>query len=116
TSTDASVYVLLVAPMMFAQFDPFESQRRHWKANVIGWVPDHVPGSAVSVSPWRVLPETAGRTVFCGGVGAAAADPMPTSESTAIAKRIFRIRDTSLRRSEERGVGKEGRSGGRWGH
>ena len=29
TSTDVSVYVLLAAPMMFAQLLPFESQRRH---------------------------------------------------------------------------------------
>jgi hypothetical protein len=29
TSTEPTVYVLLVAPMMFAQFAPLASQRRH---------------------------------------------------------------------------------------
>jgi hypothetical protein len=30
TSADVRVYALLVAPMMFEQLPPFESQRRHW--------------------------------------------------------------------------------------
>jgi len=36
TSTDVTVYVFVVAPMMFAQLAPLVSHRRHWKANVIG--------------------------------------------------------------------------------
>src|SRR6266581_8921089 len=30
TSTDVSVYVFAVAPMMFEQLTPLASQRRHW--------------------------------------------------------------------------------------
>src|SRR5919197_5008047 len=30
TSADVSTYVLCVAPLMFAQLPPVESQRRHW--------------------------------------------------------------------------------------
>jgi hypothetical protein len=39
----------------------------------IGAVPDHVPGDAVSVSPSRAVPDTAGIAVFAGGAAATTA-------------------------------------------
>ena len=50
-----------VAPPMFAQLLPSESQRRHWYAYAIGAVPSHVPVVVVSVSPTRAMPERPGR-------------------------------------------------------
>jgi hypothetical protein len=89
------VYVLPVAPTMFEQLAPPVSQRRHWYVNVIGWVPDQVPWSAVRVSPWRVVPEIVGRAVFRGAVVAAAAEPAPTSRTTMSAiRRLSTFRKT----------------------
>ena len=67
TSAEVSPYVCATAVSMFPQFAPPESQRRHWYANEIGCVPDHVPGSADNVCPACPLPETVGTAVFTGG-------------------------------------------------
>jgi hypothetical protein len=70
-STDLRTYVLSVAPPMSAQLPPFWSQRLHWYANVIGWLPLHVPAFAVSVCPTAAEPETVGGFVAAGFVAAA---------------------------------------------
>src|SRR5215207_2140953 len=54
---------------MSSQAVPFSAQRRHWYSNVTGWVPVHVPVSAVSVPPRRGLYDVAG----AGGYGRRAA-------------------------------------------
>src|SRR4051794_15856173 len=58
--------------MMFAQLTPLRLHRRHWYVNVIGAVPVHWPGSAVSVEPTCVVPEIVGGDVFVGLTWAAA--------------------------------------------
>ena len=45
---------------MLEQLPPAELHVRHWYVNVIGWVPDHVPGSAVCVAPSVGEPEMVG--------------------------------------------------------
>src|SRR5262249_26222818 len=83
TSTDASVYVLPLAPMMSAQLPPLESQRRHWYENVIGCVPDQVPGFAVSVSPCLATPAIVGGDVLRGfAVTTAVGSEVATAEPT----------------------------------
>ena len=52
---------------MSLQLAPLESQRRHWYAKVIGWVPLHAPGLAVSVCPTVAVPEIVGGDVLPGG-------------------------------------------------
>ena len=93
TSADVKRYVCAVAPTMLEQPPPFWSQRCHWYANVIGPVPDHEPGLAVSVSPSRGVPEIVGGDVFEGpyccsaAVPAvpASAPPSPTKAASAAA-------------------------------
>src|SRR5262245_60629001 len=50
TSADVTTRVFVSAPMIAEQLPPLVSQRSHWNAKLIGCGPDHVPGSAVSVS------------------------------------------------------------------
>src|SRR5919201_6343433 len=57
---------------MSTQPSPLVSQRRHWYAND-GAVPDQVPGSAESVSPWRAVPATVGAVTLDGGSAATTA-------------------------------------------
>src|SRR5215208_1593540 len=57
---------------MLEQLPPVRLQRRHWYANVIGSVPVHLPGSAVSVEPTAGVPEIVGGSVFVGLTWAAA--------------------------------------------
>src|SRR5262245_15658766 len=76
--------------MMFAQLAPLALQRRHWYVNVIGWSPDHVPGSAVRVCPSWARPAVVGGLVFFGGAAAAAAEPTPTT--TIVVARAIRNR------------------------
>src|SRR3954447_1997810 len=71
-SGDESSYVFPVAPLMFEQLPPVRLQRRHWYVNVIGSVPVHLPGSAVSVEPMAGVPEIVGGDVFVGLTWAAA--------------------------------------------
>ena len=40
TSDCLRVYVRAVAPAMFSQLPPVRLHVRHWRLNVIGWVPD----------------------------------------------------------------------------
>src|SRR5581483_5116736 len=69
--TCLSVYVFVLAPEMSEQLPPFSSQRRHWYEYVIGAVPLHSPGSAVSVEPTCGVPEIVGGEVLAGDPGAA---------------------------------------------
>jgi len=71
-SGDESSYVFPVAPLMLEQLPPVRLHRRHWYANVIGSVPVHLPGSAVSVEPTVGVPEIVGGSVFVGFTWAAA--------------------------------------------
>jgi hypothetical protein len=71
-STVFRVYVLSVAPVMVEQLPPSLSHRDHRNANVIGWVPSHVPGEAVSADPSRAVPLTVGGAVLVGAAVAAA--------------------------------------------
>src|SRR5581483_1535140 len=50
---------------MFAQAEP-SADDCHWYANVIGCVPSHTPGSAVSVSPSAAVPAIDGAAVIAG--------------------------------------------------
>src|SRR5262249_45497887 len=63
-----SRYVDCVAPVMFAQFRPFASQRRHTYVKVIGVVPSHVPAVAVSSCPTVSVPVIVGGAVLLGAV------------------------------------------------
>src|SRR5213076_1575259 len=64
TSTPFSVYVLSLAPPMFEQLPPVASQRRHWYAKLIGAVPFHWPGLAVTTLPSCGVPEMVGGDWF----------------------------------------------------
>jgi hypothetical protein len=66
TSTDASWYVLVVAPVIDVQVAPLASHRRHWYVYVTGAVPVQVPVVAVSVCPSCAVPEIVGNEVFAG--------------------------------------------------
>ena len=68
TSSPVAVYVAPVAPPMSPQLAPVPSQRRHWYAYEIGWVPDHVPVDAVSACPACAVPEIIGASTFAGAV------------------------------------------------
>ena len=57
---------------MLAQPLPFLSQRRHWYAYVIGFVPAHEPEDADSVLPLWAVPVIAGRLWFVGAAVLAA--------------------------------------------
>jgi len=63
-----------VAPVIDEQLPPLALQVRHWYVNEIGWVPDHVPGSAVWVAPTIGDPEIVGGWTFRG-----LADPWTTA-------------------------------------
>jgi len=66
TSGCLVAYVRAVAPDIDEQLFPLRSQRRHWYLYVMGAVPDHVPGLAVSVSPMTGEPAIVGRLVLRG--------------------------------------------------
>jgi hypothetical protein len=57
---------------MGAQLLPEASQRYHWYAYVIGWVPVQVPGATVSFSSCFAFPVMVGGAVFDGFVAAGA--------------------------------------------
>src|SRR5436190_10185111 len=57
---------------MLAQLAPVELHRLHCSAYVIGAVPDQVPVVAVRVCPTCAVPDTVGRAVFAGAIGASA--------------------------------------------
>jgi hypothetical protein len=71
---------------MFAQFAPAESQRRHWRAIVIGCVPDHVPGTAVRVEPTSGCPEMDGGVELVGAVGV---DDVNVAVCVAVAEAVM---------------------------
>src|SRR5215216_1865396 len=68
---------------MLEQLPPVRLQRRHWYANVIGSVPVHLPGSAVSVEPTAGVPEIVGGSVFVGLTWAAAVPASGPLSATA---------------------------------
>jgi hypothetical protein len=100
TSAAASVYVRLVAPATTVHAPPAVLQRCHWYANVIGWVPVHVPLVAVRVRPSISSPVICGRAVlrgaFCGAsrTSAVAADrawALPSAFRALTTTRIRRL-------------------------
>src|SRR5262245_22789841 len=78
------------------QAAPLPSQISHWYANVIGAVPLHVPGLAVSVFPAVLTPPVVGCAVFEGATVArvviAAAVPTATRASAAAPASMRRLR------------------------
>ena len=72
-----------VCPDAFAHTLPSWMQRAHWYAKLIGRVPDHSPGDAVSVRPATVEPEIAGADVTAGGTAAAWTTSLAASDAPA---------------------------------
>jgi hypothetical protein len=71
--------------------DPPLLQRCHWYANEIVGVPPQLPLEAVSVWPWRAVPDTVGGEALTGAdfaaavtVGAAVADPDTATRAAAV--------------------------------
>src|SRR5688500_432774 len=81
TSADVTTRVFPFAPMIAEQLPPFTSQRSHAYVKLVG-EPDHVPGSAVKVSPSCAAPEIVGGGILPGA--AADAGPTPTTSKSAI--------------------------------
>src|SRR5437764_3784601 len=79
TSAATRTYVFAVAPEMSAQLLPPLPHRRHWYANVIGFVPPQSPLSVVRVEPSLASPEMLGTARTVGGSAAVVAPAMPTS-------------------------------------
>jgi len=71
-SLSFSVYALSRWPASSTQLLPTGSQRTHWNENVIGWTPDHVPGSPWSVEPGLGVPVIDGALAAFGGFPVAA--------------------------------------------
>ena len=96
TSAAASTYVAPVALPMSTQFAPAASQRRHWRAKVIGAVPFHAPSDAVSGWPSAGVPEISGSAVFDGALApitalaadSASADPAELVAVTRTRRRL----------------------------
>lgn len=84
-SPKAGTYVRAVAPAIFVQLAPLESQRLHWYENASGTDPDHVPRLVVSPRPGFGLPAIAGRATFAG---AAPAVVTTTSSGLAVVSRL----------------------------
>ena len=70
---------MAVAPAMSLQLVPASLPRCHWYVKVIGWVPAHVPGPAVSVWPCSAVPVTVGAAVLVGTSTSTATVTTPVS-------------------------------------
>jgi hypothetical protein len=75
---------VFVAPEMDLQFAPALSQRSHWKAKLMGAVPDHEPVPATRVWPLVAVPEIAGGEVLAGAACGCAV-PLSGRSSAVIA-------------------------------
>src|SRR3954469_6172154 len=67
TSSVTGRYDSAVAFGIVVQLAPAASQRLHWNANVIGFPPSHVPGTAARSSPASACPTSVGGVERRGG-------------------------------------------------
>src|SRR5262245_22283266 len=68
---------------MLAQASPCALQRSHWKLNVIGRVPVHVPWLAWSRLAFAAVPWMVGRAVLLGATVCACDSPATTAANAA---------------------------------
>ncbi len=78
TSTETSVYVFELAPLIFEQLPPVLSQRNQNRLKSVG-LPLQSPLSPVSFSPSWGVPVIFGGEVFFGGFAELAAAPAPAN-------------------------------------